>query len=495
MIISFMLVRCAKTLGFAWLAFALSATGVIGWLSVSSAQQRASEPEAAISAADREFLDILQQRTFQFFWETANPDNGLVPDRWPGREPGAAPSSVAAVGFGLTAYCVGDERGYITREQAIERVLATLRFCWEAPQSDNPSAVAGYRGFFYHFLDMQSGHRRWNCELSSIDTALLMAGVLACREYFDRNDGPEREIRSLADSLYRRVEWNWMQPRAPLICMSWRPEEGFGDHDYRGYNEAMLLYLLALGSPTHPIDASSWDVYTSSYEWADFYGQEHLNFEPLFGHQYSHVWIDFRGIQDRFMRGKGIDYFENSRRATYSQRAYASDNPQGCRDYGADVWGLTACDGPVDKVLPFGREERQFHSYWARGASAVRINDDGTIAPTAAGGSIPFAPEIAIPALRAMRERYGERLFGKYGFLDSFNPSFTFGDVKLTHGQVLDGIGWVDSDYLGIDQGPILLMSENHRSALVWELMKKNPYVKVGLERAGFSGGWLDSGR
>jgi hypothetical protein len=340
---------------------------------------------------------------------------------------------------------------------------------------------------------MESGLRQWSCELSSIDTALLMAGVLSCREYFDRNAAEEREIRDLADALYRRVEWSWMQPRPPLISMSWYPERGFGDHDYRGYNEAMLLYVLALGSPTHPIDPAAWDAYTSTYKWADFYGQPHVNFEPLFGHQYSHVWIDFRGIQDRYTREKGIDYFENSRRATYAQRAYAAANPNGWRDYDENIWGLTACDGPVDKVVLFAGKPRQFHSYWARGASAERVNDDGTLAPTAAGGSIPFAPEIALPALQAMRARYGDALFSKYGFLDSFNPSFTFKDVALTHGNVVDGIGWVDTDYLGIDQGPILLMAENYRSELLWRLMKRNPYVKRGLERAGFSGGWLEA--
>jgi hypothetical protein len=231
----------------------------------------------------------------------------------------------------------------------------------------------------------------------------------------------------------------------------------------------------------------------STYDWADFYGQEHVNFDPLFGHQYSHIWIDFRKIQDPYMRGKGIDYFENSRRATYSQRAYAVANPSGWRDYGPDVWGLTACDGPADEKLPYALGERQFHSYWARGARARYTNDDGTIAPTAAGGSIPFAPEITIPALQAMRERYGGVLFAKYGFLDSFNPSFTYKQVELKHGKIIDGVGWVNSDYLGIDQGPILLMSENFRSELVWKLMKKNPYVKRGLERAGFSGGWLET--
>lgn len=463
----------------------------VALICVGAVRGPAAEPQATSANGDQEFLDELQSRTFAFFWETANPKNGLVPDRWPGT--GSSPSSVAAIGFGLSSYCVGVERGYVTREQAAERVRNTLRFLWNAPQSDQPAGIAGHRGFFYHFLDMQQGHRQWKCELSSIDTALLMAGVLSCREYFDRDDATETEIRELADSLYRRVEWTWFQPRPPLICMSWHPERGFGDHEYRGYNEAMLLYVLALGSPTHPIDRSAWEEYTSTYEWATFYEQDHLNFEPLFGHQYSHVWIDFRGIQDAYMRNKGIDYFENSRRAAYSQRAYAIDNPGRWHDYGENIWGFTACDGPVDRKLQYAGEQRQFHSYWARGASAVRINDDGTIAPTAAGGSIPFAPEITIAALRTMRARYGDDLFSQYGFLDSFNPSFRYSDVQRTHGRVDAEKGWFDTDYLGIDQGPILLQCENYRSELIWKLMRNNPHLRRGLEKAGFSGGWLSS--
>lgn len=452
---------------------------------------QSAAPAAApniVSQADNEFLETLQKRTFDWFWETTNARNGLVPDRWP-RE---SPSSIAAVGFGLVAYGVGVERGYIGRTQAVERVRTTLDFFWNAPQQETPDA-SGVRGFFYHFLDMQSGRRAWNCELSSIDTALLMCGVLFCREYFDREDAAEREIRQQADALYRRVEWNWMQPRPPLVCMAWRPGEGFGDHEYRGYNEAMFLYVLALGSPTFPISPAAWNAYTSTYHWGDFYGQPHVNFAPLFGHQYSHVFIDFRGIQDKYMRDRGLDYFENSRRATYAQRAYAADNPKRWKDYSDEIWGLTACDGPADvkrHYEPAG-EERQFRSYSARGAALDYINDDGTIAPTAAGGSIPFAPEICLPALRVMRDRYGDALFTKYGFLDAFNPSFTFRDVKLTHGQVLDSIGWIDTDYLGIDQGPILLMSENLRSEFVWNVMKRSQYVRRGLKRAGFTGGWL----
>jgi len=444
-----------------------------------------AEPLAERDASRQEFLDELQSRTFKFFWETANRESGLVPDRWPSE----SPASIAAVGFGLAAYGIGVERGYITRDEAIERARNTLRFFWDAPQSKEPMA-AGFKGFYYHFLDMQTGERQWECELSSIDTALLMCGVLFCREYFDRDDSREREIRDRADALYRRVEWSWFQPRAPLICMSWKPDAGFGDHDYRGYDEAMFLYILALGSPTHPIDEAAWQAFTSSYEWGEFHGYTFANFPPLFGHQYAHAFVDFRKIQDGYMRDKEIDYFENSRRATYSQRAYAIKNPLGWKDYGAEIWGLTACDGPADTKLPYAGQMRQFHSYWARGAGLGYTNDDGTIAPTAAGGSIPFAPEICIPALKAMRDRYGDALFAKYGFLDAFNPSFHYKE-KLQHGRLVDGVGWVDVDYLGIDQGPILLMCENYRSELVWNIIKKSPYFRRGLERAGFAGSWL----
>ncbi|CAN5715592.1 glucoamylase family protein [soil metagenome] len=439
---------------------------------------------------DEAFLDTLQQRTFNFFWETTNPRNGLAPDRYPTR----SFASVAAVGFALTAYPVGAERGYVTREQARERVLTTLRFLWRAPQGEQPAGITGYRGFFYHFLDMENGHRFERVELSTIDTALLMGGVLFCQQYFDGAHAEEAEIRSLADSLYRRVQWSWVNPQAPLIGMGWHPETGFIPHSYRGYDEAMLLYVLALGSPTHPVGPESWQAFTSSHPWRDFYGQEHVNFAPLFGHQYSHVWIDFRGIQDEYMRGRGIDYFENSRRATLSQRAYAQDNPMRWRGYGGDIWGLTASDGPKDTVLVIDGQPRQFWSYRARGAAATQIEDDGTLVPTAAGGSIPFAPEITIPALKGMRERYGEHLWGEYGFLDAFNPTLDFelpSGVRLQHGHIVPGVGWFDTDYLGIDQGPILLMAENHRSELVWRYMQRSPYIVRGLCRAGFTGGWL----
>src|SRR2546423_5818446 len=265
------------------------------------------------------FLATAEPRPFRWFWETTSPQNGLVPDRWPTK----SFSSVAAIGFGLTAYVVGVERGYVPRADARARVRTTLDFLYHAPQSANPTGVTGYKGFFYHFLDMDTGLRFQTVELSTIDTSLLLAGVLVCREYFNGSDADETAIRALADSLYLRVDWQWASPNAPIVSMGWHPESNFIPADWRGYDEGMILYVLALGSPTHPIDSTAWDRWTSSYQWRDFYGLPHVNFAPLFGHQYSHLFIDFRGIQDGYMRGRGIDYFENSRRATLSQRAFA----------------------------------------------------------------------------------------------------------------------------------------------------------------------------
>ncbi|MGH7503249.1 MAG: glucoamylase family protein [Longimicrobiales bacterium] len=441
----------------------------------------------ALPAAQEAFLDTLQERTFGYFRDLTNPSNGLVPDRWPTR----SFSSVAAVGFGLTALPIAVERGWLTRTEAASRVRTTLAFLWNAPRSAEPAGVTGHMGFFYHFLDMETGHRYQTVELSTIDTALLIAGALVCAEYFTGNDAVESEIRALADSLYRRIDWTWAQPRPPLVSMGWTPEQGFHGWDWRGYNEAMLLYVLALGSPTHAIDPAAWAEWTSTYVWGEFHGQTHINFSPLFGHQYSHIWIDFRDIRDSWIRARGIDYFENARRAVLSQRAYAIANPMGWQGYGEDAWGLTASDGPVDTTLEIGGQERRFRTYSARGASLLEIVDDGTLAPTALGGSIPFAPELTIATLLRMRERHGEPLFGQYGFLDAFNMTLTQ-PIPVQHGRVIEGEGWYDTDYLGIDQGPIVAMIENYRTGLIWRLMRGNEYIRNGLRRAGFTGGWLD---
>lgn len=440
-------------------------------------------------------LDDIEHRTFEFFWQTTNPENGLVPDHWPmGREPF---SSIAAVGFALTAYPIGVERGWITRAQARQRVLTTLRFFAHAPQGASEDDDSGYHGFFYHFLDMQKGHRySRGVEVSSIDTTLLMAGVLFDATYFDQDDPEEHEIRTLADKLYGDVDWRWLQVRAPLVSMGWTPGGGFIAYDWRGYDEAMLLYILALGSPTHAVQPDAWPAWTSTYDktWGSFYDSlPHIGFAPLFGHQYSQAWVDFRGIRDAFMRAHDMDYFENSRRAVVGQRNYAIANPGHFTGYGADVWGLTACNGPGDTIWERADGKKQeFFGYLARGADVGQTLDDGTIAPTAAIGSIAFAPNLVLPAINAMYQRYGKWLYSEYGFVDAFNPTFRL-DTKLRSGHVVPNEGWFDNEYLGIDQGPILLMIENYRTGFVWKVMRRNPYIRRGLERAGFTGGWLDA--
>ncbi|HLA71520.1 MAG TPA: glucoamylase family protein [Steroidobacteraceae bacterium] len=433
-------------------------------------------------------FDDIEKRTFNFFWDTAEPGTGLVPDRWP-RPPF---SSTAAIGFALNSYAIGVERGYITRAQARERVLTTLRFLLKAPQSSDPATAAGYQGFFYHFLNFTTGARYGGTELSTVDTALLMAGVLFVRGYFNEDQPDEVELRKIASELYERVNWPWAIEHVPDIRMAWSPEGLFGKHDWRGYNEAMLVFILALGSPTYPAATRTWDAWTSDYyrSWGTLEGQTHLTFGPMFGHQFSAVWIDYRGIKDEFIWPQGIDYFENSRRATLAQRAYAIRNPMDWKGYGPNIWGLTASDGPVDIKLPYLGQTRQFYSYAARGVGLYETIDDGTVAPNAVLGSLPFAPEIVEPAIEAMHDRYGRYIYGKYGFVGAFNPSFDY-DIPVRHGRRVRGVGWVDSDYLGIDQGVIISMIENYRSELIWSVMKRDPNLRRGLERAGFEGGWL----
>jgi len=445
-------------------------------------------PVVPVKPLDPLFEDV-QKRTFDFFWETAEPETGLMPDRWP-RPPF---SSIAAVGFALNAYAIGAERGYVTRAQARTRVLTTLRFLHSAQQDTSPDQATGYQGFFYHFVNFGTGKRYGDSELSTVDTALLMAGVLFVGGYFDADQPEEAEIRRIANELYQRVNWPWAIELAPDIRMAWSPELQFGGHDWRGYNEAMLVFILALGSPTFPAADHTWVAWTSNYyrHWGTLEGQTHLTFGPMFGHQYTHIWIDLRGIKDEFMWPLNMDYFENSRRAVLAQRAYAIRNPMDWRGYGPNIWGLTASDGPGDHELLYLGQKRKFHSYAARGIGLDYVVDDGTIAPTAALGSLPFAPEVVIPAAHAMHKQYGRHIYGKYGFVDAFNPSFDY-DVPLRHGKRVRGVGWVDTEYLGIDQGPIIAMIENYRSELIWSVMKRNEYVRRGLKRAGFEGGWLE---
>lgn len=440
-------------------------------------------------AAPDPMLDDLERRMFDFFWELGRADNGLVPDRWP------TPSfcSIAAVGFALTAYPIGVERGWITRSQAVKRTLATLRFFANAPQGDQRQGVSGHRGFFYHFLDMEHGLRHRDTELSSVDSSLLFMGMLFAAQWYDRGTPEEREIRVLGNEIVERADWVWFQRGRRDISMGWHPERGFIERGWTGYNEGMMVALLALGSSRHQVADDAWAGWTATYPacWRGQGETRHLAFAPLFGHQYSHGWVDFRGIRDGVMREAGFDYFENSRRATYSNRAYCEANPMGWADYSRDVWGITACDGP-EVSIDRGGKRRQIAGYSARGPLGQPDGyDDGTLAPTAVMGSIPFAPEICIPAVAALRRRYGTDLFGRYGFFDSFNPSVK-APATSAFGPVTATTGWVSTDYLGIDQGIALVMLANHRDQMIWNVMRRCPTIRRGLRRAGFSGGWID---
>jgi hypothetical protein len=437
------------------------------------------------------FYEEIEERTFRYFWETANRKNGLVPDRWP------TPSfcSIAAVGLALACYPIGVERGWCSRAEARDLTLTTLRFFWDAPQGPEPAGRAGHKGFFYHFIDMENGTRFRDVELSSVDTTFLLMGMLFAGQYYDGTDPREAEIRRLADAIYARADWNFFRSDGrKAVSMGWHPERGLIERNWDGYNEGMMVYVLGLAAPEHPLPGDSWSAWTAPYPrcWRGEGATRHLAFAPLLGHQYSHIWIDFRGIQDATMREAGIDYFENSRRATYANRAYCTANPMRWDGYSKDIWGLTACDGPGAFRLPFKGETRQFHGYSARGPlGQPDERDDGTLAPTAALGCLPFAPEIVIPAAQALRAASGGRLWGRYGFLDSFNPSFKYRDVKPEKGSVDPVHGWVDDDYLGLDQGPILVMAANYRNDFVWGRMRQVPAIRRGLTLAGFTGGWL----
>jgi len=421
-------------------------------------------------------LGELQKRTFGYFLKETNPENGMVPDST--KENAAA--SIAAIGFALTAYPIGVEREYLTRGEAVARVLTTLRFFWKSPQGEAPDAT-GYQGFYYHFLDMKTGRRAQDSELSTIDTAFLIAGALAAGMYFDRDTPQEREIRTLADALYARVDWQWAQNGGPKVTHGWKPGTGFLNRHWAGYSEALILYALGLGSPSHPLPTESYAAWTESYQWKNLYDIEFLYAGPLFIHQLSHVWIDFRGIQDEYMRGKGIDYFENTRRAAYVQQAYAIRNPKKFTGYGKYAWGITASDGPGPAERKIKNVKRRFFDYTAR--SIPYGPDDGTLAPWAVVASLPFAPELVLPTMKCFDQTYPE-VTSEYGFKCSHNPTFSDG--------VKSNSGWISQGYYGLDQGPVVMMIENYRSGLIWRLLRQCPYLRMGLQRAGFDSGWLN---
>ncbi len=421
-------------------------------------------------------LDKLQQDALRYFLRAPNPGHGLIADS--SRE--GAPCSIAATGLGLAAYVVGAERGFLPRREAAQRTLSVLRFFRDSPQGEDPDAT-GHRGFYYHFLDMKTGRRTWQCELSMMDSAILIAGALSSGRYFSAAADDEREIREIAAFLYERVDWPWAAANGPVLRMGWKPGTGFLTYGWEGYSEAMLLYVLGLGSPTHPLPAASYGAWTGTYQWENLYDIDFLFSAPLFTHQLSHVWIDFRGIQDSFMREKRSDYFENSRRATAVQQQYAVRNPMWFKGYGENCWGITAGPGPgFLKQCAEGGIERQFYGYVARGVPFGP--DDGTLAPWAVVASLPFAPEIVLPALRHFRDAHPEAL-SEDGLLTSFNPTFDGGDETRR--------GWRSPEHLGLDQAPVVLMIENYRSGFLWRLMRECPAIVTGLRRAGFRKGWL----
>jgi len=432
------------------------------------------------SARLEEVLRKLQFQSFSYFHHETNPDNGLVLDK----TASGWPASIAATGLALTAYPVAVELNMMKRPAAVARALATLRFFQGSAQGEQPDAT-GYKGFYYHFLDMRTGRRAWECELSTVDTAFLLAGALAAAAYFDGDTADEKEIRTLAQSLYRRADWRWALNGGLTLTHGWKPETGFLKYRWEGYDEALLLYILALGSPTFALPADSYAAWASTYRWESRYGYDYVYAGPLFTHQLSHVWIDFRGIQDAFMRDKGIDYFENSRRATCVQQQYAVDNPLKFAGYSATCWGITASDGPGPDTLKVDGLQRQFFDYVGRGVPYGP--DDGTIAPWAVVASLPFAPDIVLPAIDYCVTELELTRSNPYGFKATFNPTYSKGGTKP--------YGWVSRWHFGINQGPILLMIENYRSGLTWNLMRGCPDVVRGLEAAGFTGGWLDPAR
>lgn len=418
-------------------------------------------------------LDQLQRAAFGYFLQAVNPANGLIADT--SRE--NSPASIGVVGFALSAYPVAVERGWMARAEAVERSLSVLRFFRDSDQSESPEAT-GYKGFYYHFLDLHTGARVWRSELSMIDTALLIAGALTASMYFTAKTPEETELRELVETLYLRVDWQWSQGGAATIRQGWKPECGFLHYGWDGYNEGIVLYILAIGSPTYPLKDDCYEAWTATYQWENLYGYEFLYAGPLFVHQFAHAWIDFRGIRDRFMREKRCDYFENSRRASQIQREYARRNPHGFVGYDENCWGLTACDGPSNQLPELAHERCRLLGYAARGVPYGP--DDGTLAGWAALGSLPFAPEIALCAARNMLRRYPEMLPDQQ-YTSSFNPTLASADQG----------DWVSAGHFGLDQGIVVLMIENYRTQLIWRLMRDCPYVRTGLRRAGFRGGWL----
>ncbi len=392
----------------------------------------------AFSAADIALLDDLERAICLYFWEQASPKTGLAKDR--ARATGHDTrklASISSTGFGLTSLCIAHSRGYLPRDDIRKRVLTTLRFLWDG--------MPGKNGFFYHWVDMDTGQRMLNSEVSSIDSSIAFCGVLTCRQYFD-----DPEIRKLAEQIYRRVNWPWMLDGGSTLSMGWKPEHGFLKARWNTYSELMMIYLLGLGSPAYPLPADTWGAWKRPI--FHYYGLSYIGSRaPLFINQYSQAWFDFRHRRDRY-----ANYFQNSVLATRAHKRFCLSLHKRYSDYTKDLWGISASDSA--------------HGYVVWGGPPAMGPIDGTVVPCAAGGSLPFLPEETILVLRTMRERFGEHAWKRYGFVDAFNP--------LT--------GWFDTDVIGIDLGITVLMAENARTGFVWKTFMKNPEAREGMKRAGF---------
>ena len=397
----------------------------------------ANAGETSISPEDDRFLNDLEKANFQYFWEQANPKTGLVKDRCNFHtDDNGVVGSIAATGFGLTALCIGEKCGFVSRSAAQERVMATLETLW--------AKLPNHRGFFYHWTNINTGERVWDAEVSSVDTTILLCGVLACREYF-----PTDEVQGLADSIFNRVEWTWLSEDTSLLPHGWTPEMGFLPYRWDNYSELMMMYLLGLGSTSYPLREETWTAWKRlkfEYDGLRYIG----SFAPLFVHQYSQAWFDFRGKRDKY-----ADYFQNSATATEVHRRFCLELSKQFPSYSEDLWGISASDSPNGYVI------------WGGPPAIGPI--DGTIVPSAAAGSLPFLPQPVMRVLRTIKDRYPQA-WGKYGFVNAFNP--------LTK--------WYDNDVVGIDTGITLLMAENFRTGFVWKTFMKNEAAQRGLRRAGF---------
>jgi len=422
-------------------------------------------------------LEKLQRQTFNFFWNEANPVNGLVADRtapdWP--------AGTASTGLALTILPIAVERGFISRELAATRTLSTLKFFLNSRHGHEPEAT-GFRGFYYKFLDINKGRRARMSELSFLDSSVLFAGALTAALYYTENNDTESEIRYSADELYRKADWNWAINNGKSVPHGWKPESGFVKCGWKGYDEAMLLYILGLGSPTSALPESSYSVWTSSYEWISSYGYDYLYAPPLFIHQFPHVWIDFREIKDEYMANKDSDYFENSVRATMVQYNYALQNPLNYEGYGKNLWGITLCEGPGPSMINIKGTDREFFGYLRRGAPFGP--DDGTISPWTAITSISFAPDIVLPAIDYLLHETDLNMLNSYGFRSAFNPTYPH--------KPHNPHGWRSPCHYGTNQGPAMAMIENFRTGFLWDLLKGSQYIVNGLRRAGFKGGWVE---